>query len=736
MASERQAEFPSTTQSLKDQDPTQMPLPPSPIPSHSDQISHVQNENSAGLPENQYQSPSPSATSQPVDAAYNSRGNKKRPTVDESWEVLRKAVARHDDDMVKNYKEDIDTQLVFAGLFSAVVTAFLIESYQWLSEDPADATVALLMQISAQLNASQSIPAERPLFEADSFSIRINCFWFLSLILSLTSALFGLLCKQWLREHQRDTQTRTPGEELALRQLRRESFEKWGVSSFLSALPILLEVALLLFFVGVLDLLWNRNRIPFVVCFVTVMVSTGLYFATTVLPTLTVPGDQQERIWDWAFNELSYQFVCPYKSPQAWGVYYLSCKFFRFLPRYGRIESFLSKRAPGLWDHAVDLVTDWSSFDLRVVRQFDAVPSPFPDSSDFSLSVYELRAFEWAVIMFQDSPSMIPHLQSVLGTVPTSVVMSVILDRWRYTMWENIPRSDVELELRDQNAFVDSKYKVNYYIWDASEPRINNRSLHSLEALQLLFCHHYWLAMAKQPDMGKGHISDLLYGSIDSNHTRLQQRTNLRFVIPFPVVDTLWTHEDPKVRKRSLRLLRYFEDAWRTHPGYNEYRHNHQRLPFIVALTRHLNRRDRVSELLTSSRGQEFIRFIHEQVTSRRLYQSTWDSNIKRRSLMSEWTKATQRAREIGNLPDDHFLPIPNQHEDPPPSLVHVADSSGIRYSIDSEYLPLNAEGENRGSGSNNDVLGENGRDAGTLSVAVQEDTGDEIGGNGADERV
>ncbi|KAI3611610.1 hypothetical protein WG66_007697 [Moniliophthora roreri] len=98
--------------------------------------------------------------------------------------------------MVKNYKEDIDTQLVFAGLFSAVVTAFLIESYQWLSEDPADTTVALLIQLSAQLNAPQSIPAERPPFEADSFSIHINCLWFLSLILSLTSALFGLLCKQ------------------------------------------------------------------------------------------------------------------------------------------------------------------------------------------------------------------------------------------------------------------------------------------------------------------------------------------------------------------------------------------------------------------------------------------------------------------------------------------------------------------------------------------------------------
>ncbi|EEB98286.1 hypothetical protein MPER_02234, partial [Moniliophthora perniciosa FA553] len=65
---------------------------------------------------------------------------KKGPTVQRSWEKLMAEVEKYDDGMVKNWKEDIDTLLVFAGLFSAVVTAFLIESYQWLSEDPADTT--------------------------------------------------------------------------------------------------------------------------------------------------------------------------------------------------------------------------------------------------------------------------------------------------------------------------------------------------------------------------------------------------------------------------------------------------------------------------------------------------------------------------------------------------------------------------------------------------------------------
>ncbi|EEB94327.1 hypothetical protein MPER_06873, partial [Moniliophthora perniciosa FA553] len=91
--------------------------------------------------------------------------------------------------MVKGWRDDIDTLLVFAGLFSAVVTAFVIESYQWLAEDPADTTVTLLIHlISVQASGSQATPFEPTQFTPDPSSIRINVFWFLSLILSLTSA--------------------------------------------------------------------------------------------------------------------------------------------------------------------------------------------------------------------------------------------------------------------------------------------------------------------------------------------------------------------------------------------------------------------------------------------------------------------------------------------------------------------------------------------------------------------
>ncbi|EEB94771.1 hypothetical protein MPER_06361, partial [Moniliophthora perniciosa FA553] len=138
-------------------------------------------------------------------------------------------VDKYDEDMVRTWKEDIDTLLVFAGLFSAVVTAFAIESYQWLSKDPGDTTVVLLTQISQQLrNPNMTVTQpESETFHPDA-----------SLILALMSGLLALLCKQWLREHTRETHTRTAAEALALRQLRRDSLEKWRVPQLVATTPL------------------------------------------------------------------------------------------------------------------------------------------------------------------------------------------------------------------------------------------------------------------------------------------------------------------------------------------------------------------------------------------------------------------------------------------------------------------------------------------------------------------
>ncbi|KAI1791719.1 hypothetical protein LXA43DRAFT_888817, partial [Ganoderma leucocontextum] len=107
-----------------------------------------------------------------------------------------------DDANVQRWKEEIDTQLVFAGIFSAVVTGFLTETKRLLRPEPSAATVAILQQISAQLRNPQDIPpdtSER--FVPNRQIVRVNFLWFTSLILSLGVAFVDILVKQWLGEY-------------------------------------------------------------------------------------------------------------------------------------------------------------------------------------------------------------------------------------------------------------------------------------------------------------------------------------------------------------------------------------------------------------------------------------------------------------------------------------------------------------------------------------------------------
>ncbi|KAJ4487113.1 hypothetical protein C8J55DRAFT_423779, partial [Lentinula edodes] len=147
-----------------------------------------------------------------------------------------KRVDLYDDEMCRGWKEDVDTLLVFAGLFSAAVTAFIIESYKWLQPNNLDFNLQLLQHIAVQLNTQIPTSSQQD-FSAAS-AVRINAVWFLSLIFSLSTVLLGILCKQWLREHRRDTPVSSSKEALELRQLRFESLEKWGIPALLASLPL------------------------------------------------------------------------------------------------------------------------------------------------------------------------------------------------------------------------------------------------------------------------------------------------------------------------------------------------------------------------------------------------------------------------------------------------------------------------------------------------------------------
>ncbi|KAH9887205.1 hypothetical protein C8Q73DRAFT_768102 [Cubamyces lactineus] len=246
---------------------------------------------------------------QPAAAAASEQGASPAWDSSEAWAACAKALREYDEDMIQAWKEEIDTLLVFAGLFSAILTAFNIESYTLLQQQPEDATVAILTQISAQLNSfsananfvNTTRPTEPsslvPPFRASALAVRLNAMWFSALVCSLVSASLGLMVKQWLREYLAGS-SNISRESIRIRQFRYQGLRDWHVPEIILFLPMLLQLALVLFFVGLLDLLWSLH--PVVAAIVSVIVAlTGLFaLAACVFPPL--------------FPD------CPYKSPQSW----------------------------------------------------------------------------------------------------------------------------------------------------------------------------------------------------------------------------------------------------------------------------------------------------------------------------------------------------------------------------------------------------------------------------------
>ncbi|KAJ7325415.1 hypothetical protein DFH08DRAFT_645765, partial [Mycena albidolilacea] len=67
------------------------------------------------------------------------------------WSVYVGEAEKYDRALFESWKSDMEGMLIFAGLFSASLTAFLIESYKTLTQDSGEMTVLLLVQISQQL---------------------------------------------------------------------------------------------------------------------------------------------------------------------------------------------------------------------------------------------------------------------------------------------------------------------------------------------------------------------------------------------------------------------------------------------------------------------------------------------------------------------------------------------------------------------------------------------------------
>ena len=184
-----------------------------------------------------------------------------------------------------------------AGLFSAVLTAFNVQSYQLLQPDEQGEVLAALGAISSQLNGftysppfinSTINPAQRTKDEDAStpptYAVWLNSLWFSALICTLSASSIAITVRQWLHQYSSGL-SGTSREVARLRQYRYEGLIRWRVAEVVTILPVLLQLSLILFLVGLLILLWSIH--PKVALVASTLVSVLLLFnvAVTIIPT-------------------------------------------------------------------------------------------------------------------------------------------------------------------------------------------------------------------------------------------------------------------------------------------------------------------------------------------------------------------------------------------------------------------------------------------------------------------
>ncbi|RXW18189.1 hypothetical protein EST38_g7680 [Candolleomyces aberdarensis] len=228
-----------------------------------------------------------------------------------NWVGCAKAVRDYDEAILRHWHRGLDTLLVFAALFSAVVTAFLVESSKLLGPDEPNAPRA--------------------------HSVATNALWYCSLVLAMNTALVTILVKQWLTEYVWDMgiSVPSPRQRFALRHLRFRLLSQWKVPAIIGYLPLQLVIAVLLFYAGLISFLWILHPIVAALATSLIAISVLIFVLTTIAP-----------VW---------QPLCPFQSPQAWFFYQISYPVSRwFVPE---ARSRLKLPRDGYWvDHGIEII--------------------------------------------------------------------------------------------------------------------------------------------------------------------------------------------------------------------------------------------------------------------------------------------------------------------------------------------------------------------------------------------
>jgi len=197
----------------------------------------------------------------------------------------------------KEWLEQMDTILIFvcltplwcqpelmgcqAALFAGFMSAFLIELLGRLEPDPMDIIQDVLIYQTHMMRNSSLGPYVPADFSPPEHIVIVNALFYASLGVMLLAAFIAMLIKSWVREFDRGLRAMSVPEQRAkTREFRYLGMERWKLREMVGVLPLLIQISILLFSIGLVLFLFHISTPSFGVT--TAILGIGIvYYGTT-----------------------------------------------------------------------------------------------------------------------------------------------------------------------------------------------------------------------------------------------------------------------------------------------------------------------------------------------------------------------------------------------------------------------------------------------------------------------
>ena len=171
-----------------------------------------------------------------------------------------------------------------AGLFAAFLSAFLIELLSRLEEDPKDVIQDILIYQTLMMRNASLGPYEPSTFSPPNHIVAVNALFYASLSLMLLAAFIAMLIKNWVREFDRGLRGMSISEQRAkTREFRYQGLVYWRLSGMVVILPILIQISLLLFSIGLALFLFHIDTLSSAIIVATLGIGFLFYAITTAI---------------------------------------------------------------------------------------------------------------------------------------------------------------------------------------------------------------------------------------------------------------------------------------------------------------------------------------------------------------------------------------------------------------------------------------------------------------------